>query len=254
VGSKSEGGFMLKWLKIWIIAIVLGSCSVADSTYSSYNSNIDISKYKTFAWLTKDSARISNLLYDNEIVGREIMENANSELFTRGYTINTDTPDVLIQYTIMVEDKEQIYNTPNFTTIQPAGPRYISPYNPYVPSSSYNSSAYYNNTNAPYDSPWSMNYSTYPGNYYNPGFFANNYPYYSNYGFPYGGPTYITNSVTEITFKEGTLIIDLIDRRSNELIWRGWSTEALSDPVSYKKQVSTEIREIFKKLPTRVKK
>lgn len=45
-------------------------------------------------------------------------------------------------------------------------------------------------------------------------------PYYYAYGAPfayYGG-----NSVDKEHYKEGTLIIDLIDRRSHQIVWRGY--------------------------------
>lgn len=242
---------MKNWMKFVFYALfITAGCS--ESIYT-LNENVDLSSYKTFAWIEKDSSRITNYLYDNEIIGNEIIDDVSNELIARGFTVELDSPDVLLQYTITVENKEQIINTPGITNIPPAGGPYITPYSPYYPSSAYNASSYYNNTNAPYDSPYSLYYYHNSNNYYTPGYYANNYPYYTPYGFPFGRTTY-TNSIQQINFKEGTLIIDLIDRKTKKLLWRGWSTEALSDPENYKKNLPIEIRGIFKRLPTETNK
>lgn len=44
-------------------------------------------------------------------------------------------------------------------------------------------------------------------------------PYYYAYGAPF---SYAGTAVTKEHYKEGTLIIDLIDRRSKQLVWRGF--------------------------------
>lgn len=228
---------MMKMWKILILSLALGSCAVSDVNYTVANKEADFSGYSSFAWIPKDSARIDNVLYDNEIIGNEIIGDASEELKKRGFTVNTDTPDLLLQYTIMVEKNQQIISSP--TVSYPPGPRgYIPPYN----SNAYNSPAY--------DNPWNLLYYSNPGNVYNPGYYANNYPYYSSAGFPVTGGPYTTgNIIQEITFREGTLIIDVIDRKKNELIWRGWSTEALSDPNNFKQSIPKEVQEIFRKFP-----
>ena len=59
---------------------------------------------------------------------------------------------------------------------------------------------------------------------------------YSNYGYRrfghplyygYGGPGIITRDYVR-EYVEGTLILDIIDGDTNELIWRGWSSKALA--------------------------
>lgn len=46
-----------------------------------------------------------------------------------------------------------------------------------------------------------------------------NRPYYNAYGAPF---SYAGTSVTKENFKEGTLVIDVVDRRSKQLVWRGY--------------------------------
>jgi hypothetical protein len=69
-------------------------------------------------------------------------------------------------------------------------------------------------------------YSPYYGTGFYPGGYGYGYgwsyrPYYYAYGSPftyYGGPTYAEKE----HYKEGTLIIDLVDTRTRRIIWRGF--------------------------------
>jgi hypothetical protein len=204
---------------------------MSDRSYSKKDEDVNFSNYKTFAWLPKDSASIQNVLFDNQIIEKSIQNLTNNELIKKGYSIETDTPDVLVRYTLMVEQKhEKIINT-QVVTNPVMGP--IQPYN----------------ANA-YDNPSNLYYYSNPGNIYNSGYHVNNYPYYSDYGFPTSGVPYqLNNNVYETEFKEGTLIIDFIDRESGNLIWRGWSTNTLNDPNSFEKNLPNEISQIFAKYP-----
>ena len=83
----------------------------------------------------------------------------------------------------------------------------------------------------------------------------NNYGY--NYGyrhplyFGYGGSGIITrNYVRE--YVEGTLILDIIDGGRNELIWRGWASEALAHqprPENVDKYVFEAVGKILEGFP-----
>ncbi|QQL50088.1 DUF4136 domain-containing protein [Mucilaginibacter ginkgonis] len=92
-------------------------------------------------------------------------------------------------------------------------------------------------------------YTAYP--YYWGGAFYRPYWGYRPYwygGFPYyGGGTY---AVPE-TYKEGTIIIDLIDRKSNKIIWRGFGVGELHhDPQKTIEELPKVVEGIFKQLPT----
>jgi hypothetical protein len=64
-------------------------------------------------------------------------------------------------------------------------------------------------------------YTPYYGSGFYPGYGWGYRPYYYAYGSPfdyYGGPTYAEKE----HFKEGTLIIDLVDTRTRRIVWRGF--------------------------------
>jgi hypothetical protein len=52
-------------------------------------------------------------------------------------------------------------------------------------------------------------------------------------------------------YQEGTLIIDLMDAKNNNLIWRGWATEVLNNnyPELTEKEIAESVYEILKGFP-----
>lgn len=94
-------------------------------------------------------------------------------------------------------------------------------------------------------------YTAYPyywgGAFYRPywGYRGWGWPYYGGY---YGGwgPTY---AVPE-SYREGTIVIDLIDRKANKIVWRGFGVGELHrDPQKTIDDLPKVIDGIFKQLP-----
>ena len=85
--------------------------------------------------------------------------------------------------------------------------------------------------------------SVYPYRYgfYPYGFF----PFAFGWGYPYylGRPSEVTQ------YTEGTLILDMIDRRTGELVWRGSVSGNVEDTARLKKQVERAVHAIMKKYP-----
>jgi len=50
-------------------------------------------------------------------------------------------------------------------------------------------------------------------------------------------------------YTEGTLIIDAIDAKSNQLVWRGSISDAINDPTDLHKKAVKAVQIIFKKFP-----
>jgi hypothetical protein len=92
-------------------------------------------------------------------------------------------------------------------------------------------------------SPVYTNYS-----YYRPGFYVG--PYYRNYAYNnyFTIPRIAGTNVEQIPYKEGTIVIDLIDRRTNEIVWRG-SAEDVVTPNNLDEEVRAYIAEIFEQFP-----
>jgi hypothetical protein len=90
-------------------------------------------------------------------------------------------------------------------------------------------------------------------NYYSPfmpygyGFFPYGlYPFgFGGWGYPYG---YGPNGRT-YTYTEGTLIIDITDKKTNDVVWRGSVTGNIQNASNVQKQIRKGIKAILKKYP-----
>lgn len=80
----------------------------------------------------------------------------------------------------------------------------------------------------------------YSGYYYNP--WRHRMGYYYNPGFFRGYHTY------NVPFKEGTLTVNMVDAKTNKLIWQGWSTGDITSRSITSKEAQSDVKSIFKKL------
>lgn len=91
------------------------------------------------------------------------------------------------------------------------------------------------------------NSSYYPG-YYGFRFHGGRYfrPYYGYSGAGYAGRGYVRE------YLRGTLVLDIIDVRKDELIWRGWATKSLDAdprPEKVRMYVDEAVAEILEEFP-----
>jgi hypothetical protein len=83
-----------------------------------------------------------------------------------------------------------------------------------------------------------MMYGGWGWRYYPLGFFPYPYPYWDGY-----------TRIEEYT--EGTLIIDMINPRNKQLMWRGSVSDAISDPGEIHRKATVAVRAIFRKFPVK---
>jgi hypothetical protein len=75
------------------------------------------------------------------------------------------------------------------------------------------------------------------------------FPYaFYPFGFGWWGLPLVSPQTTT-QYTEGTLIVDIIDNRTNDLIWRGSVTGDVKDVSGIKKQIEKGVRAIMKKYP-----
>ena len=95
-------------------------------------------------------------------------------------------------------------------------------------------------------SPVYTNYS-----YYRPGYYVG--PYYRNFAYN----NYFTvpriaapagAGIEQIPYKEGTIVIDLIDRRTNEIVWRGKANDVV-DRNNLEEELRSYVNAIFSEFP-----
>jgi len=165
------------------------SCLSACTSYNYYTAAINktnLSNYHTFAWMPQGS---SNKKMGGEVADAKIKDAATGALIGKGLRLSQRNPDLVV----------------NYTTIVGTGSRtnYYSPY--------------YDGFYPGFGFGWGGGYGWGRGWGWGWGY----RPYYYAYGAPfgyYGGLTYAEKE----HYKEGTLIIDLIDTRTRRIVWRGF--------------------------------
>ena len=164
----------------------LSACTSYDY-YTAAINKTNLSNYHTFAWMPPENSG------DKKIGGSEadakIKDAATNALVAKGLRLSQRNPDLVVSYTNKVgRGARTNYYSPNY-------------YGGW--------GGYYGGWGG-----WGFGYGFGGGwgGYYR--------PYYYAYGAPfaYGGPTYAEKE----HFKEGTLIIDLIDPRTRRIVWRGF--------------------------------
>jgi hypothetical protein len=82
-------------------------------------------------------------------------------------------------------------------------------------------------------------------------------PFYGGWGFrPWGwgwGMPYYGGYRPYATerYDAGTLVVDIVDARTNDLVWRGSFEEAVSNPAALTRQLSRQVAKIMDKYPVR---
>lgn len=71
--------------------------------------------------------------------------------------------------------------------------------------------------------------------------------YYYSYYDPM--PVYVGTEARRETVKAGSVMIDLIDRKTKKVIWRGWAEGELDNPQKAIDDLPQVVTNIFKKLP-----
>ena len=89
--------------------------------------------------------------------------------------------------------------------------------------------------------------------------YGNNNPYgynnangYNSYNSPYNNPYNQAYNQRQVEYLEGTILIDVIDRKTNELVWRGWAIGSIDHEAQIQAELPSDVRRIFAKFPVQV--
>ncbi len=72
---------------------------------------------------------------------------------------------------------------------------------------------------------------------------------HGNYGYPYYGRGWGRGSSYTASFKEGTLILDLMLAEERRLIWRGWGNNAVPTPDTEGPKIQLAVEKILERFP-----
>ncbi|TGL33711.1 DUF4136 domain-containing protein [Leptospira koniambonensis] len=190
--------------------LLMLDCSAAQIE-SSYDKSLDFTKYKTFTWYPS-SEKGDQQYFGDFKVQEEIRNLLQKELESKGLKLDLKKPDLLVEYHGIIQNKIVEDRSPAFSGLSYG-------YTPYYAGTPYGMSPYFGGYN-----------SMYPYGY-------NNVPYYVP------SQTYIQE------FKDGTLLVDIVDRKTNQLVWRGWAEDTLDDLDDLKSELKREIPKLMQSFP-----
>lgn len=122
---------------IIVAAFIAASCNTLRTTYTNYDRSVDFNRYETFAWVP-DSAEETAFqqepgAFDNDIVRNNAKNYITHSLTQRGYLLDVESPDLLVQLVLLDEKKERIvtYYSHRYMGYYFYSPFYFPYYYPY---------------------------------------------------------------------------------------------------------------------------
>lgn len=101
------------WSVLVVIVFLLASCT--STAHIEKDDTADFSRYKTFAWIDKDS-EVNNRSKNNDLTEQKIRQSVNAELVkTAGWREVKHKPDVLLSYDVLVERSSRETNSPVYS-------------------------------------------------------------------------------------------------------------------------------------------
>jgi hypothetical protein len=90
---------------------------------------------------------------------------------------------------------------------------------------------------------------TYDTDHYGGGYYGGYYGYGPGWGW---GPTYSTTTVREYNYKVGTLVVDVYDRKSEQLVWESIGQGTIDDnPRNREKNIPKAVAQIMEPYPVK---
>ena len=114
---------MVKYACLFVASLFL-STSTAQTVVSDYDTKVDFSKFKTYAWLAPGDS-VLNRYRNDKLYGGHIMHNAGQELKKLGFVPDTLKPDVIFVFYTSVEEITTYSQTPTLSVgVGIGGPGY----------------------------------------------------------------------------------------------------------------------------------
>ncbi len=186
--------YLTSFLAVCLFA--LAACSPSVSTNKT--ANVDLGKYSTFAFLPNADIRMPAAMEEklsSDDVNGAIVSSLNESMRSKGYTLDRSNPDLLILLSTSTEKRTDVDKDPIYANTTP--------------------------------------YATYPytGTYAGYNTIS---PYYNDYYYNgYLGYNNVIGYDTDVTrYKEGTLVVDIVDRKTKKMIWKGVSSTSIYDGTS----------------------
>ncbi len=232
--------------------LVLAGCATL-RVETDYDPEVSVTQLSTYDWVDQEAYPTGVPAVDSPLLERHIRDAVEGKLGRMGYRkvtsdnpelrgagegglgrigdpeVLSDTPDFRIAYSLIAEERSRVDGSYGYGGYGGFGYGGFGPYG-YGGPYGYSGSRYRR----------SFGLSLYGGRSFR--------PYYgSYYGYPGAG---YAGRVSE--YLEGTLVLDITDVRTEEVIFRGWATKSLDSnpsPKQVRKYVTEAVDEILEDFP-----
>ncbi|WP_184548559.1 DUF4136 domain-containing protein [Mucilaginibacter sp. FT3.2] len=194
---------------VMLLVSALSACS-SYNYYTAARNKTNMSTYRTFAWLPPDVQTDKAGATVKKEIGDEAVRSATiTALQSKGLRLQSNDPDLLVSY----------------STLTGRGVK-----TEFYPS-------YYGGL-----------YSGFGWGGFGWGYRSFYGGFGGGWGFPYYGGGFGGGTYARVPYKEGTLIIDIIDRNTRTLVWRGFGVGELHNPKSTLKELPKVVSGILEQL------
>lgn len=191
-----------RYIFILMMTICLISCGPRVTTTKTSSKNLG--NYQTFAYLPNSNFDSNQSRFNNENVGKAVIESVNRNMRQLGYTLDRTNPDLLVLMSTSTDRETNVTTDPVYAT---------------------------------YPNYYGRNYAVSP--YYEP-------YYYNNY---YGYNRLVGYDTDVNTYKEGTLRLSLVDRGTQNVIWKGTVSDAIYSNQNDSKAIAKFVDDMFAEFP-----
>ncbi len=202
------------------VLTITGCASLQVRTDS--NPQASFGQLTTYDWTTQTVHAFGHPAVNSPLVEQRIRQAVDSTLRHMGYQrVTTGAPNFHVRYSIVAEPKTRVDPGYGYSGYGYGGYGYGG--------YGYGGSGY--------------------GSYYRRGYLGYGYGGYGHRGFGYGS-YYGSSRVRE--YVEARLVLDVVDARTNELIWRGWATDDLDRnprPEAVQQYIEEAVEQILERFP-----
>jgi hypothetical protein len=209
---KINNGMAMKRYIHLMLAVAFVSALSACSSYNYYTAaanKTNLTAYRTFAFAAPEKNPNKQWRPLDEIGSGKLQQAAKQALTTKGLTLQDQSPDLLVRY----------------ATVTGRGTKteFYGPYGGFYSGWGYGGWGWGRGWYRPY---WGFGWG-------------------GGWGWPYyGGYSY----AQKVHYKEGTIIIDLIDSKTQRVVWRGYGVGELHNPKQTMNDIPKVVDGIIKQL------
>jgi hypothetical protein len=207
-----------------LVVLVASGCASLQ-VRTDFDQSASFEQFTTYEWVGKDLSAAGDPVFDSPLFSRRLLHAVDSALGSIGYRrVDSGEADFRVSYSVSTEEKVDVS---------------------YTAGSPYGYGAYYTNPYYGYGGSYGFGNFRSRRLYLGLGLYGlGSYYRYS--------PTYAYAGTYAREYVEGTLVVDVADAATGEVVWRGWASKNLGrepEPDEVRVYVNEAVAKILAEFP-----